>query len=118
VVEGLTEEEEEANNHQAEDEVEVEDGTQVEDEAEENGQENLPTLMTSEQRPTLIIMMTTGAEMGAIQLLEDMNPTIRTTTPSEAIHNRGNIEVPEVNIDPPGVTLRTDFTRWASVRNI
>ena len=117
MVEGLTEEEEEANNHQAEDEVEVEDGTQVEDEAEENGQENLPTLMTSEQRPTLIIMMTTGAEMGAIQLLEDTSPTIRTTTPSEAIHNRGNIEVAVLHTGPPEVILRTAFSRWASMRN-
>lgn len=118
MVEGLKEEEEEVNNHQAEDEGVVEDGTQVEDEAEENGQENLPTLMTSEQRRTLIIMMTTGAEMEAIRLLEETNPSIRTTTPSEAINNRGNLEVPEVNTVPLGVTLRTDFTRWASVRNI
>ena len=56
--------------------------------------------------------------MEAIRLLEETNQTIRTTTPSEAINNRGNLEVPEVNTVPLGVTLRTDFTSWASVRNI
>ena len=110
-------EEEEENHHQQEDEDVVEDGTQIEDEAEDIGQENLATLMTSEDRPTPLIMMITEAEMGVIQLLEETNPTIR-TTPSEAINNRGNTEVPEVHRAPPEVTLRTGSTRWASVRNI
>ena len=113
--EGLKEEEE--NHHQLEDEDVVEDGTQIEAEAEDIGQESPATLMTSEFRPTLINMRTTGAEMGARQLLEETNPTIR-PTPSEAINNRGNTEVQEVNTTHLEVTSRRGFTRWASMRNI
>ena len=104
--EGLKEEEE--NQHQEEDEGVGEDGTQI-DEAEDIGLENLATLMTSEGRPTLIIVMKTGAEMGALPRSEVMKSR---TTPREAINNRGNTEV------PLEVTLRTGSTRWASVRNI
>ena len=46
MVEGLKEEE--GNHHQLEDEGVAEVGTQVEDEAEGIGQENLTILMTSE----------------------------------------------------------------------
>ena len=112
-VEGLKEEEE-GNHHQPEDEDEVEDGTQVEDEAEEIGRENLTTLMTSECRPTLIIMKTTGAEMEASNLLEEANPTSR----SDTINNRGNIEVAGLHTGPLEVIWRTAFSRWASTRNI
>lgn len=112
--EGLKEEEE--NQHQLEDEDVVEDGTKIEAEAEDIGQESLATLMTLEFRPPLI-MRTTGAEMGARQLLEETNPTIRPTQ-SEAINNRGNTGVPEVNTTPLEVTSRRGFTRWASMRNI
>ena len=115
MVEGLKEEE--GNHHQLEDEDVVEDGTQIEAEAEDIGQESPATLMTSEFRPTLINMRTTGAEMGARQLLEETNPTIR-PTPSEAINNRGDTEVPEVITTPLEVTSRRGFTRWASMRNI
>ena len=116
-VEGLKEEEEEGNHHQPEDEDEVEDGTQAEDEAEEIGRENLTTLMTSECRPTLIIMKTTGAERGASHLLEDTEQNSRSTR-SEAINNREIIEVSTVLTAPLGVTWRTAFIRWASMRNI
>ena len=104
-VEGLKEEEEEGNHHQQEDEDEVEDedGTQAEDEAEEIGRENLTTLMTSECRPTLIIMKTTGAERGASHLLEDTEQNSRITR-SEAINNREIIEVSTVLTVPLGVT--------------
>ena len=110
--EGLKEEEE--NHHQLEDEDVVEDGAQIEAEAEDIGPESLATLMTPEFRPTLIIMRKAGAGMGASKLLEETNQTIR-PTPSEAINNRGNIEVLEVHTTPLEITWRRGFTRWASM---
>ena len=117
--EGLKEEEEEENHHQVEDEgeLEVEDGTPIEDEAEDIGQENLTIPMTSECRQTLIIMKTTGAEMEASNLLEEANPTSRTSR-SDTINNRGNIEVAVLHNGLPEVIWRTAFSRWASTRNI
>ena len=116
-MEGLKEEE--GNHHQLEDEDVAEVGTQVEDEAEAIGQENLTILMTSEYRLTLIIMMTTVVEMGASHLLEETSQNIP-TTPSEPSNGREIMEVSVVNSHTAltGVNLRTASTRWASMKSI
>ena len=113
--EGLKEEEEEENHHQLEDEDVVEDGTQIEAEAEDIGPESLATLMTPEFRPILIIMRTAGAEMGASKLLEETNQTIRPTPSKAIINDRGNTEVLGAHTTPLEITWRRGFTRWASM---